>query len=156
VQTYDGSLLVCGSANMNRRSFTCDMELDCAVMHPPTVRWHLAGLAQMITGQPWTDFSAGWLGNYWTQIQAHHQNTLIDDPFFTQAAAPLRTPNNIDISPDDAQVPEWLFEPSSVTTPVETDTAPTVAGDPGQAGRLDEVTFLLERHSQNGAWPYRR
>ena len=155
VQTYDDSLLVCGSANMNRRSFTCDMELDCAVLHPPTVRCHLAGLAQMVTGRPWTDFGPGWLDKYWTAIQGNHAKTMIPDPFYNDTAI-TTTPNGVAIKPG-GSIPEGSFEPSSLSTAVETATAPAqIPGDPGVAGRLDEIAFLLEKYYSDGGFPYRK
>ncbi|MGI8334470.1 hypothetical protein ACRYCC_31350 [Actinomadura scrupuli] len=88
VQTYDDALLVCGSANMNRRSFECDSELDCAVLHTPTVRSHLARLQTSLAGEQWTDFGPGWLHRYWTSFtfgisgSSWYEQWLIDDPFF--------------------------------------------------------------------------
>lgn len=53
VQTYDGSLMVCGSANMNRRSFTCDTELSLAVLDASVVKQHQLDLWQLFIGTPW-------------------------------------------------------------------------------------------------------
>jgi phosphatidylserine/phosphatidylglycerophosphate/cardiolipin synthase-like enzyme len=39
--TYDGSLYVCGSANLNRRSLTGDSEICCAVLDQAVVTRHL-------------------------------------------------------------------------------------------------------------------
>src|SRR5260370_26082549 len=49
--TYDGALLVCGSANMNRRSFTCDTELACAVVDTDVVKKHQEKLWNMLFGR---------------------------------------------------------------------------------------------------------
>jgi phosphatidylserine/phosphatidylglycerophosphate/cardiolipin synthase-like enzyme len=50
VQTYDGGLLVCGSANLNRRSFLCDSELDCAVADEAVVNSHQRALWSLLFG----------------------------------------------------------------------------------------------------------
>jgi phosphatidylserine/phosphatidylglycerophosphate/cardiolipin synthase-like enzyme len=49
-QTYDGGLLVCGSANLNRRSFLCDSELDCAVADEDVVLSHQQALWSLLFG----------------------------------------------------------------------------------------------------------
>ena len=157
VQTYDDALLVCGSANMNRRSLECDAELDCAVMHRPTVRAHLVRLNAAITGGTWTDFGAGWPGRYWTNIHDKHAAALVNDPFFAATVSNPKTPNGVPM-PYNGQKPYSLFEPTSIGSAV--DTAPkcqfsSSPGDPKAPGRLDEITFLLERCFQNKTWPLR-
>ena len=160
VQTYDDALLVCGSANMNRRSLSCDAELDCAVMHPPTLRAHLANLHQAVTGTEWVDFSAGWTLRFWQSVQAHHAATLIKDPFYRADGATPQTPNGVPITRDGWK-PEIDFEPSSIG-PVSWGGIPDVevnvcAGQPSDLkGRLDEVTYLIERCHNKNDWPWRK
>ena len=51
---YDGELLVCGSANINRRSFTGDSELAVAVRDPALAANHLRALFTLFSGgAPW-------------------------------------------------------------------------------------------------------
>jgi hypothetical protein len=56
------------------------------------------------------------------------------------------------------EYPDWLFEPTSIGTPVESSTCqfPDCIGDPKAPGRLDEVTFLLERCYKGDDWPSRK
>lgn len=50
VQIYDGDLMICGSANMNRRSFNCDSEIACSVLDSAVVGQHQRNLWQLLFG----------------------------------------------------------------------------------------------------------
>lgn len=155
-QTYDDQLLVCGSANMNRRSTQCDAELDCAVLDPASVQAHLANLHACLVGRPWTDFAGGWLTRYWTALATGAARSLIKDPFFAATIDHPKTPNGVDM-PYTSSLPVSLFEPTSIGPPVESATCKSGgSGDPKAPGRLDEITFLLERCDEGGTWPWRQ
>ncbi|WP_067484076.1 phospholipase D family protein [Actinomadura hibisca] len=163
VQTYDDCLLVCGSANMNRRSFTNDMELDVAVLHRPTVQWHLGRLAHMVLGRPWTDFGEGWSDKLFAALQKATKPdltpvcSLIPDPFFG-AVPGTHTPNGIPYKPDSTFATEGLFEPGSLPGKIET-TKPSAVGHQtaGDAvGRLDFLVHLIEEHNDGKTFPYRQ
>jgi len=173
VQTYDDRLLVCGSANMNRRSFECDAELDCAVLHQPTVRTHLEALYACVMKQPvpnWQNFDKGWLAAYWDEMRAlgpASPGALIEDPFFKENPGNPKTPNGVDMPSTRGAKPYAIFEPSSINddfgavskgNPLEIvpQCQYPCPGDPKAEGRLDEVTFLIERCHQGTEWPWRK
>jgi phosphatidylserine/phosphatidylglycerophosphate/cardiolipin synthase-like enzyme len=156
VQTYDDCLLVCGSANLNRRSFVCDLELDCAVLHKPSVQYHLANLAHMALGQPWTDFGPNWLGLFWEAMKGAVDNTMIPEPFFAdESAFGTATPNGVEYLPGGYK-PEKMYEPTTLTSEVETTGSETVLNSPGPAGRLDQVVYLAENYVENNVFKYRQ
>ncbi|HEX2084851.1 MAG TPA: tectonin domain-containing protein, partial [Solirubrobacteraceae bacterium] len=159
VQTYDDALLVCGSANMNRRSFECDAELDCAVLHRGTVQAHLAQLHQTINGRAWTDFSEGWLGRYWASVTADHARSLVSDPFYAAEVRNPKTPNGVDM-PYAGTWRQAFIEPSSIGTNVDTSgwgcPYPDCPGDPKSIGTLDQITWLLERCHRRGDFYWRQ
>jgi phosphatidylserine/phosphatidylglycerophosphate/cardiolipin synthase-like enzyme len=156
-QTYDEALLVCGSANMNRRSTQCDAELDCAVLEVETVRMHLRRLFEGMTGTPWSTYSSGWLARWWEGIRARGERALIPDPFFAATIEEPRTPNGVPIPYRPSSWPYSLFEPTSIGPPVETSVCgySECRGDPRAAGRLDEISYLLERCHSRTTWPWR-
>lgn len=155
-QTYDDALLVCGSGNMNRRSFECDAELDCATLDQATVRTHMANLAWCMTGRQWTDFADGWLTRYWTAIATGAKRALVTDPFFAETIGTPHTPNGVAM-PSESWLPDSLFEPSSIGPNVDDNVCqfPSCPNDPRAPGRLDEVTYLLERCHDGEHWPWR-
>jgi phosphatidylserine/phosphatidylglycerophosphate/cardiolipin synthase-like enzyme len=58
--TYDGTLFVCGSANINRRSLTGDSELALAVYDPTTVAAHVRALwSGLFPGLAWPTYKDG-------------------------------------------------------------------------------------------------
>jgi phosphatidylserine/phosphatidylglycerophosphate/cardiolipin synthase-like enzyme len=92
VQMYDRSLLVCGSANLNRRSFTCDTELDCAVLDEVLVLKHYRRLWRVLFPDiAWpsqinfNDPNGGWGRQFFDAFEnaAKSQNSyLIHDPWW--------------------------------------------------------------------------
>ena len=156
VQTYDDRLIVCGSANMNRRSFSCDMELDCAVLHTPSVQSHLANLAHMALGQPWTNFGPNWLEAFWDAMKNSLDQTMILEPFFTHEGnfAPA-TPNDVAYEPG-GNIPESAFEPTTLVLAAEDVGSNQVSGSPGPAGRLDQIVYLTENYAEKHSFPYRQ
>ncbi|GAB2816149.1 hypothetical protein GCM10027176_20990 [Actinoallomurus bryophytorum] len=162
VQTYDDALLVCGSANMNRRSLENDAELDCAVLDPPTVRGHLARLYAGLAGQAWTDFGPDWFTRYWTEFALTDNDFtwagkwFITDPFFrpNNAIGSPTLPNGTKIpTSGDWTKPDWIFDPTCFDSDLS---QPDPAlPDPAMAGRLDGVTYLIERYHKGRTWPRR-
>lgn len=76
VQMYDRTLLVCGSANLNRRSFTCDSEIACAVLSPQLVDSHQQRLwSVLFPNRSWpssidfSDQNASWGKDFFAEFQ---------------------------------------------------------------------------------------
>jgi hypothetical protein len=200
---YDQYLLVCGSANLNRRSFTCDTELDLAVLDRNIVEFHQERLWHLLFPEtPWPEINESPWGRKF--FEAFHQavtngtqpSFLIPDPWSTEkepkiteftssipvfpggiiststaviSVEPPKLPNGVareqDLKSDfkdsvtaDVVILEGqeeslkpgvpvmqIIETSSLTTKIEQATCPTEREhDPGVAGRLDELVFLLE------------
>lgn len=157
VQTYDDRLLVCGSANMNRRSLECDAELDCAVLHQPTVRAHLMALYRCVMAPDhadpppgWTCFGERWLAEYWAEMRAlgpsdrrRSAGALVEDPFFRADPDDPRTPNGVAMPcrglSDQVRA---LFEPTSIGELSHAATAGSGVPD------LAELSVLIERRRE--------
>jgi phosphatidylserine/phosphatidylglycerophosphate/cardiolipin synthase-like enzyme len=124
--TYDDSLLVCGSANLNRRSFLCDTELACAVEDAAVVAGHQQQLWTQLfpggAGWPAPNLATGLGGgaaffNAFQNAAAVAANSLlIPDPW--EQNGPL--PNGA-ARPLDRTLPEYdtLMDPSSVMLSVQ-------------------------------------
>jgi phosphatidylserine/phosphatidylglycerophosphate/cardiolipin synthase-like enzyme len=159
--TYDDGLLVCGSANLNRRSFTCDSEIACAILDPAIVLSHQIKLwAAIFNGatRPDIDLSVTGSGkSFFDQFRAAvaaGPATLIPDPW--QAANPA-LPNNV---PRDQSVTAYYTEygtfldPSSISTKVESQIHDAATGN-FRGVRLDEIVSRLENIYVGSRWPWR-
>ena len=126
VQLYDRSLFVCGSANLNRRSLTCDTELDCAVLDEDLVLKHYRRLWRVLFPDiAWpsqinfSDPNGGWGVQFFDAFEkaVKTQNSyLIPDPWWnadkqikpiiidgkTKAAVDARPPR-LPADPDEAR-----------------------------------------------------
>jgi phosphatidylserine/phosphatidylglycerophosphate/cardiolipin synthase-like enzyme len=159
--TYDADLLVCGSANLNRRSFLCDTEIDCAVLDPAVVSAHQDALwSDLVPGatRPAVDVThAGWgktLFDDLRQTVRAGSSILIDDRW--RDATPT-LPNGVvrDQSPwlFDIMYPNFL-DPTSITDTVESrvfDVGLAAWRDP----QLDEIVDRLEAEHVGSFFPYR-
>jgi len=160
-QTYDDKLVVCGSANLNRRSFENDAELDCAVLHEPTVRKLLSDLHR-IEWPPsgdWTDWETGWGDRFAKDIlkgAGDGRSFLIPDPFFGPplTADPV-TPNNVPMTSSGGHVGESSYEPTSFALPLEGKSCAS-SPDHEKAYELGSISSLIERCDENGTWPWRQ
>lgn len=87
----------------------------------------------------------------------HDVHGVRRDPFFTATIGNPTTPNGVAM-PYSSSWPVSLFEPTSIGPAVESNSCqfPGCQGDPKAPGRLDEVTFLLERCYQGTSWPWRQ
>jgi phosphatidylserine/phosphatidylglycerophosphate/cardiolipin synthase-like enzyme len=92
---FDDKLLVCGSANINERSHTCDTELDCAVLDEQTLDVHQRRLWKVFfPGKSWpSSFSrnqSGWGARFFNEFSnaaAELTSNLIPDPWWTEKPA---------------------------------------------------------------------
>jgi hypothetical protein len=142
VQTYDDQLLVCGSANMNRRSLECDAELDCAVLAPDVVRFHLLVLFNAMAGGAWTDWSTGWLGRYW-KAMGDASSFIVDQLFVANAGTP-KLPNGVALVNSYPSLSYSLYEPTSIHEDVD-------HGKDGKVQALDLVSRQVETASRTAA-----
>jgi phosphatidylserine/phosphatidylglycerophosphate/cardiolipin synthase-like enzyme len=162
--TYDDGLLVCGSANLNRRSFTCDSEIACAVLDPAVVLDHQTQLWAYLFNEatrPSIDLSVGGSGKQLfdrfreaANMESAKPPILIRDPW----EDPNPTlPNNVvrDQSPRffGSQY-DYVLDPSSITTNVEKDTRDATGAL--RDARLDEIVSRIERVHVGDNWPWRR
>ena len=161
--TYDGDLLVCGSANLNRRSFTCDTEISCAVLDPAVVLSHQRALwGYLFNGatRPNVDLTDAGpadrgkrLFDAFRSAVAVGPSILIRDPW--QSANPM-LPNGV--QRDQKQLdplynimyPTFL-DPTSVTPAVERG----AFGQWADPVPLNEIVRRLEEDHAGTFWPYR-
>jgi len=160
--TYDGNLLVCGSANLNRRSFTCDSEIVCAILDPAVVLAHQNNLwTALFKSAPSPNLDLSVSGNgakFYNQFLAAATAgpaTMVPDPWQSQKPT---LPNNLR---RDQSLTKYYAEygsgldPSSITTDVEGQVMSAATGKLRQA-QLDDIVSRLENVYDGSAWPWRR
>jgi phosphatidylserine/phosphatidylglycerophosphate/cardiolipin synthase-like enzyme len=154
VQTYDGALLVCGSANLNRRSLNCDSELACAVADPAVVQEHQRKLWSLLFGG--TD--ATWPGpvtsgadflSAFVAAAAKPGAYLTPDPWRDD---PPALPNTA-VRPVDWHTPKFfalydrIFDPTSITRTAENPVGERLPDGTyvEREAHLDDIVTRIER-----------
>ncbi len=154
-QTYDGSLLVCGSGNLNRRSLSCDSELDCAVLDSATVANHQRGLWELLfPNTAWPNLDLNTAGNgaaFFSQfmqatspINPASKTFLIPDPWMPGRSRQLPTipPTLLESDPND-----WMFDEvyKRILDPTSFSNMPSDE-------RLDFWSYKIESPYSRGQW----
>jgi phosphatidylserine/phosphatidylglycerophosphate/cardiolipin synthase-like enzyme len=164
--TYDGDLLVCGSANLNRRSFLCDSEIACAVLDQAVVLAHQSALwSYLFDGaqRPNVNLNGTAADRGKQFFDAFRQSirtetsVLIPDPW--QDADPeLPNGRKRDQSPflPFSIVYPYFLDPSSITARVEEQKVFDVGLAKFREPQLDEIVERLEKTHVGTYWPYRR
>jgi hypothetical protein len=85
VQLFDDALLVCGSSNLNWRSYTVDTELTCAVMNRRVVQDHYKSLWEYLFSRPFpTDITFAedelWGKKLFEKFHEAHSQTQDPEP----------------------------------------------------------------------------
>jgi phosphatidylserine/phosphatidylglycerophosphate/cardiolipin synthase-like enzyme len=169
MQMYDGSLLVCGSCNLNQRSFLCDTELNCAVLDTSVVRDHQRSLWRLLFPQARgieeqlgssLDLNASGSGRLFFDAFVHaatRASFLVEDPDFFALHDPTGTPvlpSNWpsrpprERTPLQFRIPVFLLDPSSLPTAFP----PPAAGGSAVADLLEISTCLSEDSASKPLW----
>lgn len=133
--TYDGSLLVCGSANINKRSLTGDSEIAIAVLDPAVVAQHQRDRWQLLfPGQSWPNDANG------QPINLDQQTTSGPGPgtaFHTAFKAAAGNPTSF-LTPD-----QWTTVVATLPNGVQRD------------GQLNDIAYkqLLNRALESTSLP---
>jgi phosphatidylserine/phosphatidylglycerophosphate/cardiolipin synthase-like enzyme len=162
--TYDGALLVCGSANMNRRSLTCDSELACAIVDSDIVAGHQQKLWNMlfanVAGASWPALDLNQSGNG-SQFLAKFADAaksgdayVVPDPWnddnpLNPLPKPVALPNGVPrpvafLGPKYEIIYGLTLDPGSLVPEVEKDIMDPVTSIPRPA-RLDDVVHNIEQ-----------
>jgi phosphatidylserine/phosphatidylglycerophosphate/cardiolipin synthase-like enzyme len=172
-QTYDGSLFVCGSCNLNRRSFTFDSETCCATLDPAVVHDHQQALWSWLFPQtPWPRDADGvdlhlddpgsgavFLGSF-RDAAAQDRSLLIPDRWWEGS---YELPNGVlrEQAPPFGMFPilyDKVMDPLGLPVDPE-DAGPAQRGLP-RVERLDQIVDLLETPSVEAGgqvdWSFRR
>ncbi len=158
-QTYDGSLIICGSANMNRRSLACDSEMACAVLDPAIVSGHqqrlwellFNGVAAPAGTWPGLDLNQPGTGaTFFSAFTTAAQDPaayLRPDPW---ASATPTLPNGVPLPrgyPGSSQFIDRVFDPTSLDRKMERDVVERDASGNlvTRPPRLDDVVKRIEQ-----------
>lgn len=164
--TYDGDLLVCGSANLNRRSFLCDSEIACAVLDQSVVLAHQSALWSYLfdgTQRPNINLNGTatdrgkQLFDAFRYAVKTETSLLIPDPW--QDADPeLPNGKKRDQSPflPFSIVYPHFLDPSSITPRVEEQKVFDVPLAKFREPQLDEIVERVEKTHVGTFWPFRR